>query len=96
VAALGALGLARVSQEQGEADGEAAAYKKVAADGASDQERLVRADGLYEETSDGAKTNIRHEDIAGFQALREAPGHPEQYQAHKHVPSCLVEEGRME
>ena len=54
MAALGALGRARVSQEQeqGEAEGEDAAYEEVAADGVSDQERVVHAQGLYEETSD--------------------------------------------
>ena len=88
MAALGALGRARVSreQEQGEAQGEGAAYQEVAADGVSDHKRRVHAEGLYEETSDGVKAHIQHEDVAGFQSLREAAGHPEQDQAHKHVP----------
>src|SRR5215213_8859061 len=98
VVGLSALGRARVSQEQeqGEAQGENAAYHEVAVDGVSDQKRLVHAEGLYEETSDGVKAQVQHEDVAGFQSPREAAGHPEQDQAHKHVPYSLVEEGRME
>src|SRR5215208_672799 len=57
---LSALGRARVSQEQeqGEAQGEDAAYHEVAVDGVSDQKRLVHAEGLYEETSEGVKAHI--------------------------------------
>src|SRR5215203_3566709 len=95
---LSALGRARVSQEQehGEAEGEDAAYQEVATDGASDQKRLVHAEALCEETSDGVKAHVQHENVAGFQSPQEAAGHPEQDQAHKQVPYSLVEEGRME
>jgi hypothetical protein len=73
-------------QEQGEAEGEDAAYEEVAADGASDHKRVVHAEGLYEETSDGVENHIHHEDVADFKSLREAAGNPEQNQADKHIP----------
>jgi hypothetical protein len=91
-------GRASVSQEQkhGEAEGERAAYQEVDADGIFVQERLIHAEGLYQETPDGVKAHVKQEDVAGFEPLREATGYPEQDQAHEHVPHGLIEEGRME
>jgi hypothetical protein len=65
-------------QEQGEAEGEGAAYQKVAADGVSDHKRRVHAESFYEESSDGVKAHTQYEDVAGFQSLREATSDPEQ------------------
>src|SRR5919112_5782251 len=80
VVGLSALGRARVSQEQekSEAQGKDAAYHEVAANGVSDHKRLVHTEGLSEETSEGVKAHIQHEDVAGFQSLREAASDPEQ------------------
>jgi hypothetical protein len=52
---------ASVSQEQkhGEAEGERAAYQEVDADGIFVQERLIHAEGLYQETTDGVKAHVK-------------------------------------
>ena len=55
-------------------------------DGASDQECRIDAEDLHEETSGGVEHHVQHKDVAGFQPLREAAGHPEQNQAHEYVP----------
>ena len=70
-------------QEQGEAEGEGAAHEEFAVYGAPDQKRLIDAECLCEEMSGGVKNYVQHKDVAGFELLREATGHPEQDQARE-------------
>src|SRR5215217_3088605 len=99
--ALGTTVLApgpRVSQEQdhGEAERENAAYEEVSANGSSDDESGVDAEGFYEEASEGVEAHVEHGDVAVLQTVREASGHPQEYEADDYVPDRLVQEGGVE
>ena len=78
VVGLGALGRARVSQEQeqGEAEGEDAAYEEVPTDGGPYDESLILAEGLDEETPHRIEAYVKQEHGAAFHTLAEAAGDP--------------------
>jgi hypothetical protein len=80
-------------QDHRETECEDAADEEVAADGSSDEECRVDAQGLHKEASEGVEAHVEHEDVAVLQAFCEAAGHPQQYQADKGVPDRLVQEG---
>ena len=82
-------------QDHGEAQRQEAANEEVAADGPADEESRVDAESLHKEAAEGVEAYVENEDVAVLQTVREAAGHPKQYQADNDVPDRLLEEGRM-
>src|SRR5215204_3275313 len=83
-------------QDQREAHSQDAADQEVATEGGPYDESRVDTQGFHKEAPHRVEAHVEHQDVASFQSLREAAGHPEQDQAHKQVPHRLVEKGRVE
>ena len=70
-------------QDQGEAYSQDAADQEVATEGGPYDEGRVDTQGFHKEAPHRVEAHVEHEDVAGFQSLREAAGDQEQDQAHK-------------
>ncbi len=82
-------------EDEGEGQGEDRGNEEVTAE-VADEEGRVYAEHLDKEATDGVQAHVEQEDVATLEAVREASGHEEEYEANENVPDRFVEERRVE